>query len=260
MTALIGLFSAFLLIAVAISIGGSPAAFVSVPGMLIVILGTFAVTAVSFSLAELKEAPRTLARIFRAPSGTPARGALRVLQIAERARKKGLLDLDRLLPAMRHEPFLAKSLQLLVDGHKGDEVEKIMRREAGAIAERNARAVDVLRRAGEVAPALGLIGTLVGLVQMLARLDDPAAIGPAMAIALLTTFYGAILAHMVFLPLAARAERMSAEEELLNSVYALGISSIGRRENPRRLEMMINSLLPPAQKIRYFDGAREAAA
>ena len=106
---------------------------------------------------------------------------------------------------------------------------------------------------GEFSPAMGLIGTLIGLVQMLGNLGDPSTIGPAMAVALLTTFYGAVLANMVFLPLASKLERNSKEEALVSNIYLMGAASIGRQENPRRLEMLINSLLPPSQRVRYFD-------
>jgi chemotaxis protein MotA len=88
---------------------------------------------------------------------------------------------------------------------------------------------------------------------MLGRLNDPATIGPAMAVALLTTFWGAVLANMVFAPLANKMERNSNEEALINSVYTLGAASIGRQENPRHLEALINTLLPPAHRIQYFD-------
>jgi len=109
-----------------------------------------------------------------------------------------------------------------------------------------------LRRAAEVAPAMGLIGTLVGLVQMLANLNDPSAIGPGMAVALLTTFYGAVLANMVLAPLAAKLEKRAGEESLVNEIYLMGVASIARRENPRRLEMLINTVLPPARRVSYF--------
>ncbi len=99
---------------------------------------------------------------------------------------------------------------------------------------------------------MGLIGTLVGLVQMLGRLEDPAAIGPAMAVALLTTFYGAVLAHVVFIPLAVKLERNSAREALVCQLQLLAVASIGRRENPRRLEIALNSLLPPATRLNSF--------
>ena len=100
---------------------------------------------------------------------------------------------------------------------------------------------------------MGLIGTLVGLVQMLGNLDDPSSIGPAMAVALLTTFYGAILATMVFNPLASKLERNSDAEAMVNQIYAIGATSISRQENPRRLEMMLNTILPPVKRVNYFD-------
>ena len=110
-----------------------------------------------------------------------------------------------------------------------------------------------MRKAAEVAPAMGLIGTLVGLVQMLGRLDDPTSIGPAMAVALLTTLYGAILANMLFAPLATKLERNATEEALVNQIYLTGLNSILRQENPRRLELQLNTLLPPAQRLRVFN-------
>ena len=111
----------------------------------------------------------------------------------------------------------------------------------------------ILRRAGEVAPAMGLIGTLVGLVQMLGQLEDPSSIGPAMAVALLTTFYGAILANMFFLPLATKLERNAGVEAQVKQIYALGAASIARQENPRRLEVALNATLPPTERVRFFD-------
>jgi chemotaxis protein MotA len=100
---------------------------------------------------------------------------------------------------------------------------------------------------------MGLIGTLVGLIQMLANLDDPTTIGPAMAIALLTTFYGAILAYMVFAPLASKLERNGREDMIMANIHTLGAMSIARQEHPRRLETMLNTILSPADRIDYFD-------
>ena len=142
---------------------------------------------------------------------------------------------------------------MLLEGATGNEIEPIMQGEMRAAARRHTRTVGVLRKAAEISPAMGLIGTLIGLVQMLGNLDDPSSIGPSMAVALLTTFYGAVLANMVFMPLAGKLERNSSDEELLNSVYMVGAVSIGRQENPRRLEMLINSILPPSKRVSYFD-------
>lgn len=252
MTALLGLLSAFALVLTGMWIGGTPAAFINAAGMFIVVLGTLAVTAVSFSPGELAAAPRTVWQVLFHSQDDPADAALSVLRLAERARKDGVLALEKVLPAMSDNPFLAKAVGLIVDGAPAEEVEQIMKREAGAIASRHQKSVDVLRRAGEVSPAMGLIGTLIGLVQMLGSLDNPASIGPAMAVALLTTFYGAVLAHLVFIPLATKADRISSDESVLNLLYAMGAASIGRKENPRRLEMLINTILPPAKKVSYF--------
>jgi chemotaxis protein MotA len=151
------------------------------------------------------------------------------------------------------DAFLHKGLTLAIDGHSGAEVEAIMMHDLNAAAERQAIGVGVLRRAAEYAPAMGLIGTLIGLVQMLSHLDDPAAIGPSMAVALLTTFYGAVLANLVLAPLAAKLERHGADDILLNRIFVMGTVSISRQENPRRLEILFNSVLPPSRRVQYFD-------
>ncbi|MGH8028687.1 MAG: motility protein A, partial [Arenimonas sp.] len=117
---------------------------------------------------------------------------------------------------------------------------------AVTVADHNGKLVETLRHAAEAAPAMGLIGTLVGLVQMLGRLSDPAAIGPALAVALLTTLYGAVLANMVFAPLAAKLERDTGAELLVNDILRIGVAAIGRGEHPRRIEALIVALLPPA--------------
>jgi chemotaxis protein MotA len=252
MTAIIGLVSAFLILFTAMVIGGSPLGFVNLTGVLIVIFGTIAVTSISFSFEELKSIPRTLWHLMRRKLAPPNIAAETMMKIADKARKNGLLVLEKTLGSLRKQPFLEKSIRLVVDGTHGDDIERIMEREAGSITARNMKLVDILRRAGEVAPAMGLIGTLVGLVNMLGGLDNPESIGPDMAVALLTTFYGAILAHIVFIPLAARAERISEDEALLHSVYIIGAASIGRKENPRRLEDMVNAVLPPSEQIKYF--------
>lgn len=252
MVALLALLSAFGLLAIAILIGGAPVAFVNGAGLIIVVLGTLAVTAISFSARELLDMPRTIWRLLAEPQHDPALAAMQVINLAEKARKDGLLALQKMLPNFKDTPFLKNAFQLIIDGATPEEAEAILQREAHSAANRYIRSIEILRRAGEVAPAMGLIGTLIGLVQMLGSLDDPTAIGPAMAVALLTTFYGAVLSHLVFIPLAAKAERIASDETLLNTVYAMGAASIGRKENPRRLEILINTVLPPTNKVMYF--------
>ncbi|CAN0401174.1 unnamed protein product, partial [Discosporangium mesarthrocarpum] len=249
---LLGLAGAFALIAAAVAMGGAWRAFLNVPSLLIVFGGTLAVTTISFSLRDMAATWKLLLSTISQSVRYPRDAAHQVLEIAEKSRRDGVLSLQKGLAALRSEPFLARGLTLVVDGAPGNEAERVMRAEMHATADRQMRGAGVLRRAAEVAPAMGLIGTLVGLVQMLGQLEDPASIGPAMAVALLTTLYGAILGNMVLAPLAGKLEKKAAEENLINEIYVLGVGSIGRQENPRRLEMMINTLLPPAQRLAVY--------
>ncbi|MBM3571532.1 MAG: flagellar motor protein MotA, partial [Alphaproteobacteria bacterium] len=169
------------------------------------------------------------------------------------ARHNGILAIEKLLPQIAREPFFHRGIRQVVDGVAAEEVEELMRQELAARLRRHQVAVSILRKSAEIAPAMGLIGTLIGLVQMLGSLNNPATIGPSMAIALLTTFYGAVMANLVFMPLAAKLERNSNEEAVIDQLYIIGAASIGRQENPRRLETLLNAVLPPAQRVRYFD-------
>ncbi|MBL6945335.1 MAG: MotA/TolQ/ExbB proton channel family protein [Rhodospirillales bacterium] len=250
---LVGLFCGFGLIGTAIFLGGQPESFVNLPGVLIVIGGTFSVTTMCFSLSEVARTARILSKTVFYSVRDPSEAATSVLRIAELARRQGVLSLQNFVDTLASEPFLHKGVSMVVDGTPGEEIEMIMRRDIQATMQRHHKSAGILRKAAEFAPAMGLIGTLIGLVQMLGSLDDPTTIGPSMAVALLTTFYGAVLANLVFSPLASKLERNSAEETLVNSVFAMGVVSIGRQENPRRLEMLLNSVLPPAKRIQYFD-------
>jgi len=249
---LLGVAGGFSVIAAAMMLGGSLGAFVDLPALLIVVAGTFLVTTISYSLDEVLRAQSLMARAVVYHSEAPATAALRILGFADEARRNGAFTLQNHLGNLRHSRFLRNALILIVDGTPAEEIEKVLSRELQSTAQRHTRSAGVLRRAGEVAPAMGLIGTLVGLVQMLGNLEDPSSIGPAMAVALLTTFYGAVLANMVFLPLANKLERNSSAEGMVNQIYALGAASISRQENPRRLEMLLNTILPPQQRVSFF--------
>lgn len=251
MTAILGLLSGLGLIAVAMMLGGSAAAFLNAAGLLIVVFGTIAVTAISFSPEDWSALPKALNELLFGVREEPKQAAHYALQLAERARRDGILKLPR-KAKVANETLLSKAITMLADGIEPHEIERTLEYESWAASSRHRRTAEMLRRAGEVAPAMGLIGTLIGLVQLLGKLNDPAAIGPAMAVALLTTFYGAVLAHMVFLPLAAKADRTRESEQLVNNVYTLAAASISRQENPRRLETALNAILPPNKQIQYF--------
>ncbi len=251
---IIGLLFAFgLIIAAMMSQGDSIGKFLNIPSVLIVILGTITVTCVSYNASDLiKSAIIIGSSFFRPVRDFPAL-AKSMLDLATIGRKKGVLYISNYESQTRKEPFLYKALRLVVDGYRPEDIERILQQEIDMADERNKRAAGMLRRGSEIAPAMGLIGTLVGLVQMLANLDDPNAIGPAMAVALLTTFYGAILGTVVLAPLAAKLEKNADDETIAKTMSFKTAMSIIKQENPRNLEMMINSLLPASQRIRYFD-------
>ncbi|OHC74787.1 MAG: flagellar motor protein MotA [Rhodospirillales bacterium RIFCSPLOWO2_12_FULL_58_28] len=253
MATVIGLFCGFALIMSAIVMGGDAKSFIDIPSILIVFGGTLAVTTVCFSFAEIGHTFKVIMKTVFYGRRDASEAAIQILRVAEMARKQGVLSLQNVLESISADAFMHKGISMVVDGTPGEEVEAILCRDIQATIMRHIKSTSVLRKAAEFAPAMGLIGTLVGLVQMLGHLDDPSTIGPSMAVALLTTFYGAVLANIVFLPLASKLERNSAEETLVNNVYLMGAASIGRQENPRRLEMLLNSVLPPAKRVRYFD-------
>jgi chemotaxis protein MotA len=247
-----GISVAFLLVIAAIVLGGSPDAFIDIKSVFIVVGGTFGVVVACFSLRDISTACKIVAQAVFHTARDPSAAAMHVLQIAEIARYQGVLALQQYLPGLASTGMFYRGITMAVDGTPADDIERIMQRELQSSAQRTARTVSVLRKAADISPAMGLIGTLVGLVQMLGNLEDPSTIGPSMAIALLTTFYGAILSNMVFTPLASKLERNSTEETLINTLYVMAASSIGRQENPRRLEMLLNTVLPPDHRVDYF--------
>lgn len=250
---ILGLIFAIGLIVFAIAIGQSNANFFNIPAIMIVVFGTMAVTSISYSGAEIARTGQIIAQSFFKRVTPPKVMARQLMDVAALARKRGLLSLSSIESELNKDKPLAEAVQILTDGYSPEDLERVLSQDMDALVERHRRSASILRRAAEVAPAMGLIGTLVGLVQMLADLENPENIGPAMAVALLTTFYGAILGTAVLGPLAAKLERNSNDETLLRSLIRTAISSIARQENPRRLEMLLNSELPPAEKIRYFD-------
>lgn len=250
---LLGLGGAAALIATALALGGSASAFINIPAALIVLGGSFAVTTMCFSLGEIYQAQRMMFHTLLRTARDPSAAATQMLELAVYARRAGLLELERMTFGVSSDPFLQQAIQMVADGSTGDLIERVLKTDLTATASRHAKGASVLRKGAEIAPAMGLIGTLVGLVQMLGRLDDPSTIGPAMAVALLTTFYGAILANVVLAPLASKLERNSREEILVKNIYLMGAASISRQENPRRLEMLLNSVLPPSKRVQFFD-------
>lgn len=253
MATILGLILAIGMIGGAIAIGQSNANFFNVPSVMIVLFGTMAATSISYTGAELAKAGSVIGKSMFRKVYKPSKLATSLMDLAIVARKKGVLALVNYDKEMKKNPFLSRAIQLVVDGYSAEDIERLLTQEIGALSERHKRSASIARRASEVAPAMGLIGTLVGLVQMLADLENPEAIGPAMAVALLTTFYGAILGTVVMASLAIKLEKNSTDETMIKTLIMTASTSMARQENPRRLEMLLNSDMPPSEQINYFD-------
>ena len=251
--AIIGLVAGFALLLAAVSFEGSVRQFLDLPSLLIVCGGTIAAVVVCFSPGEVATTLRVAARAVLHAAPDPQAAVRIILRLASEARRQGLLQLEDEHDQEARSPFLRKAMAMVVDGAGPADLETVLSCDVEATPHRFRRSAAVLRRAADCAPAMGLIGTLIGLVHMLSRLSDPQQLGSGMAMALLTTLYGAVLANMVLSPLATKLERNALDEELVCRIYLVGAVSISQRENPRRLELLLNSLLPPAKRMTFFD-------
>ncbi|HEX2859825.1 MAG TPA: MotA/TolQ/ExbB proton channel family protein [Alphaproteobacteria bacterium] len=246
-----GLIASLGLVALAVGMSGNAAAFLDVPSLLIVVGGTALVTMVSFKPREFATGGLMILNALVHNTPDFSGETTRLVKLSQKARKDALMGIQGEIANEPH-PFLRQGLSLALDNTPVELIERIMMADTATLMERYATAISMLRRAAELGPAMGLIGTLIGLVQMLSHLADPDTIGPAMAIAILTTFYGAVLSYMVFTPLANKIERISADDLLLRKIYTMGVASMAKRENPRQMELHLNAQLPPALRSRVF--------
>jgi chemotaxis protein MotA len=248
-----GLLAAIGVIAGGMMWGQSNSSFFDIPSVLIVVLGTIATTTVAYTVDEVRNLGNIILQSAFLSNKTPKESVRVLLDIAVIVRKHGVFALSRYEKEFKKDAFLAKAMQYIIDGMRPAEIQLLLSTEIEAQLDRHQRCTSMLKRAAEIAPAMGLIGTLVGLVQMLSQLSTPEAIGPAMAVALLTTFYGAILGTVILSPLAAKLDRNSYQEAMIKTLIVKACPIIMAQENPRHLETLLNSELPPQDRLRYFD-------
>lgn len=250
---IIGLTAAIALIIGAIMMSESDASFINAPALMIVFFGTIAATSVSYTTNELRWAWGTIAKTVAWRYIDIQKFAKSLITIATISRQKGVLALSHYEQEFKNHPDLDNAMQMVIDGTPPESIELTLTHEIETARDTQKRSASICRRASEIAPAMGLIGTLVGLVQMLADLQNPESIGPAMAVALLTTFYGAILGTIVMGPLAVKLEKHTIDTVLRKTLIKNAALSITRKDNPRRLETLLNSELHPAKQIKYFN-------
>ncbi len=249
---LIGIVGAIGAIIISIMMGGEMGMFVNAPGLMIVVGGTVAVTLMKFPLGLTLGAFGIALKAFIHKPQQPSKIIEQSMELASVARKEGLLGLENV--EVENE-FLRDGIQLVVDGNDPALVQKMLTKNISLAIERNETGLNIFKAIGDVAPAMGMIGTLIGLVQMMSNMSDPKAIGPAMAVALLTTFYGAVIANTMALPIADKLAHRSNEERLNKSMILESINAIQEGLNPRMIEGLLNAYLPESKKTRDKEAA-----
>ncbi|MGB0732209.1 MAG: flagellar motor protein PomA [Pontibacterium sp.] len=242
---LVGLLGGFGIVAAAMIMGGDIGIFINVPSLLIVILGTLIVVMMKYTLGQYLGFAKVMGKAFMFKSLAPEVVISEAVELADAARKGGLLSLEDKTVS---SDFMQRGIQLLVDGHDPDVVRTMLNKEAKLAADRHEVGITIFKAMGDVGPAMGMIGTLVGLVQMLSNMSDPKSIGPAMAVALLTTLYGAMLATMLALPVADKLTIRKEEEALNQALITDGLLAIQAGQNPRVIEQMLKNYLPEGKR------------
>jgi len=242
---LLGLIITFGFILGAMIAGGPIILFINIPSLLIVVGGSIAVVLMQFTLAQFFGAFKVAMKAFFHKSTDAVELIEQAGVLANIARKQGMMALES---QEIDNPFLNKGIQLCVDGHPPDLVRKMLSKDISQTIQRHELGQRIFLALGNIAPAMGMIGTLIGLVQMLSNMDDPKSIGPAMAVALLTTLYGAIIANAFALPVADKLELRSQEEKNNRTLILETISGIQEGMNPRVLEELLKAFLPEGQR------------
>ncbi len=239
---IIGLVLGVILLGGSIILGGDAIIFVSLQSALVVFGGTLAGTMVSYSIPDLLKITQLVKIAFQQREIDSNKVIKILVEFAEKARREGLLALEQDVMEI-DDVFLQKGVQLVVDGTDPDLVRNILETKLTFLEERHANSRSIMDTMGSLAPAFGMIGTLIGLIQMLSQLDDPDQLGGGMAVALITTLYGALAANLLFIPMSNKLKVKSEEEILLKEVMIEGILSIQAGENPRIVEEKLSAFL-----------------
>lgn len=226
--------------------------FLDVPSFMMVVIGSTFVVLLATRLDRFLGLAKTTMNAFFNRSRPAGELITELVKLADVARREGILSLQNTIVEMEN-PFVRNGLQMVVDGTDADTIKQVLEFEMDAIDQRHSEGKGVLDLFGKYAPAFGMIGTLVGLVVMLKNMDDPSAIGPGMAIALLTTMYGAIMANVICLPLADKLAAKHDEEMLTLEVAKAGILGLQAGDNPRILEMKLSVFLSPKQRAKLAE-------
>jgi chemotaxis protein MotA len=242
---LIGILGAIGFVVMAMVMSGEMGMYINIPSVLIVFGGTIFVVLSQVTLGQFFGAGKIAAKAFMFKIEPPDELIQKIVEMADAARKGGFLALEE---AEIENAFMQKGVDMLVDGHDVDVVRATLYKDISMSTERHEFGATIFKGMGDVAPAMGMIGTLIGLVAMLSNMDDPKAIGPAMAVALLTTLYGAFFANVICLPISVKLANRKDEEKINQSLVLDGIIGIADGQNPRVIEGILKSYLAASKR------------
>ena len=252
---LIGIVAGMGVVITSMLMGGGVTAFIDIPSLMIVLGGTIAATLVNFPMGDVIGAMKVTQKVIKEEIMPSSKFIDQIVDISKKARTNGLLAIEEDLNNV-DDDFLKVTLQHVVNGTEAEDLSKIMDAELTLMAQRHRIGQKMYTAMGTYSPAFGMIGTLIGLIAMLQNLEDPAAVGPGMAMAMITTFYGALFANLFFLPMAGKLKLRSEQEIQFKEMLLTGVLSIQAEESPRVIENKLATYLAPAER-KAMAGAQE---
>jgi len=248
---ILGIIFGFGLVIGAMGQGGGLLWFFNTPSAMIVLGGTIGAVLINYPLSDILGVSKVAKNVFFQKELKTESAIKTLVEMSRIARRDGILALENKLEDIK-DPFFTKGVMLMIDGVEPTALSRILHTELEYVSERHRMGAEIFMTMGNFAPAMGMMGTLIGLVKMLMQMDDPSSIGPAMAVALLTTFYGVILANLIFLPAAGKLKTRSAAELTVKQLIINGILSVQSGDNPRILEEKLHSFISPDERKTAF--------
>jgi chemotaxis protein MotA len=245
---LVGILVSFGLVIVSILMGGEGTWFVSAPSLMIVGGGTMGATLLAYPLVDVLGVFKVAKNVFMHKSQVVSELIPLISEFAKKARQEGILSFESQLADIE-DPFLVQGIQMAIDGMESSAIEDVMTTEIIYLEERHRLGSEIFSTMGTFAPAVGMLGTIIGLVQMLMQMEDPSKIGAPMALALLTTFYGTLVANLVFLPIAGKLKTRSKQELLIKQMVLEGVISIQSGDNHRIVEQKLKAFIAPRARV-----------
>ncbi len=243
-------------VAILMGMAGNLGAFIDIPSFLITVVGSLGVTFASFVMEDFKKLPKVIGKAFKKPEDDPLEVMNVILELANKARKEGMMALESEIPNIK-DPLIKRGVETMMMGVDVDVLKEVLETEVEQMEERHKAGKKMLDQWAYFGPAFGMIGTLVGLIIMLGQLSDPSSLGPAMAVAMITTLYGAIIANVFAGPIAAKLEELSKKEITCKNMIVIGLVSLASGESPAAIESKLKPYLDPEVRATLEEGQEE---